>query len=69
MTLVATIVTVGIVIESTSKTSYAQFIIGKLIVYLGGGIVRAAARPPTMRKALYVPDIKPRKDTGAHSPW
>ncbi|KAJ5258459.1 hypothetical protein N7524_010015 [Penicillium chrysogenum] len=32
------IVTVGIVIESTSKTSYAQFIIGKLIVYLGGGI-------------------------------
>ncbi|KAJ5456500.1 hypothetical protein N7530_011774 [Penicillium desertorum] len=32
------IVTIGIVIESTSKTSYAQFIVGKLIVYLGGGI-------------------------------
>ncbi|KAJ5178453.1 uncharacterized protein N7500_001152 [Penicillium coprophilum] len=32
------IVTIGIIIESTCKASYAQFIVGKLIVYLGGGI-------------------------------
>ncbi|KAJ5110083.1 hypothetical protein N7532_002728 [Penicillium argentinense] len=32
------IVAVGVIIESTCKTSYAQFIVGKLIVYLGGGI-------------------------------
>ncbi|KAH8434272.1 uncharacterized protein LDX57_011910 [Aspergillus melleus] len=32
------VVTVGVIIESTTKSSYTQFIIGKLIVYLGGGI-------------------------------
>lgn len=32
------VVTVGVIIESTTETSYTQFIIGKLIVYLGGGI-------------------------------
>lgn len=32
------VVTVGVIIESTTKRSYTQFIIGKLIVYLGGGI-------------------------------
>lgn len=32
------VVTVGIIIESTTSASYAQFLVGKLIVYLGGGI-------------------------------
>jgi sugar porter (SP) family MFS transporter len=32
------VVTIGIIIESTSQRSYAQFLIGKLLVYLGGGI-------------------------------
>ncbi|KAF7183311.1 hypothetical protein CNMCM7691_003224 [Aspergillus felis] len=32
------IVAVGVTIESTCQTSYAQFIIGKAVVYFGGGI-------------------------------
>ncbi|KAL4860390.1 hypothetical protein BDV12DRAFT_205123 [Aspergillus spectabilis] len=32
------IVTAGIIIEATCKTSFTQFIVGKLMVYLGGGI-------------------------------
>jgi sugar porter (SP) family MFS transporter len=32
------IVTAGIIIEGTCKTSFTQFIAGKLIVYMGGGI-------------------------------
>ncbi|KAL3442370.1 hexose carrier protein [Aspergillus insuetus] len=36
------IVTAGIIIEATCKTSFAQFIVGKLIVYLGGGIATSA---------------------------
>ncbi|CAG8188993.1 unnamed protein product [Penicillium olsonii] len=32
------IVTIGIIIESTAEKSYAQFLVGKLLVYLGGGM-------------------------------
>ncbi|KAJ9486479.1 hypothetical protein VN97_g6870 [Penicillium thymicola] len=32
------VVTIGIIIESTAQRSYIQFLIGKLLVYLGGGI-------------------------------
>ncbi|KAL4794756.1 high-affinity glucose transporter [Aspergillus venezuelensis] len=32
------VVSVGVIIESTCKTSYAQFLVGKTIVYFGGGI-------------------------------
>ncbi|CAI7604035.1 unnamed protein product [Penicillium viridicatum] len=32
------VVTMGIIIESTARRSYSQFLIGKLFVYLGGGI-------------------------------
>ncbi|KAL4903989.1 hypothetical protein BDW74DRAFT_185723 [Aspergillus multicolor] len=32
------VVTVGVIIESTCQTSYAQFLVGKVIVYFGGGI-------------------------------
>jgi sugar porter (SP) family MFS transporter len=50
------VVTIGIIIESTSRRSYAQFIIGKLLVYLGGGIAtsvipayQAECAPKAMR--------------------
>ncbi|KAL3496388.1 general substrate transporter [Aspergillus germanicus] len=36
------IVTAGIIIEATCKTSFAQFIVGKLIVYLGGGVATSS---------------------------
>ncbi|KAL4811683.1 high-affinity glucose transporter [Aspergillus spinulosporus] len=32
------VVSVGVIIESTCQTSYAQFLVGKTIVYFGGGI-------------------------------
>ncbi|RAH81926.1 high-affinity glucose transporter [Aspergillus japonicus CBS 114.51] len=32
------VVSVGVVIESTCETSYAQFLVGKAVVYFGGGI-------------------------------
>ncbi|KAJ5648807.1 Major facilitator superfamily domain general substrate transporter [Penicillium longicatenatum] len=32
------VVTIGIIIESTAQRHYVQFLIGKLLVYLGGGI-------------------------------
>ncbi|CAG8281982.1 unnamed protein product [Penicillium salamii] len=32
------VVTIGIIIESTVTRSYAQFLVGKILVYLGGGI-------------------------------
>ncbi|RAL13451.1 high-affinity glucose transporter [Aspergillus homomorphus CBS 101889] len=32
------VVCVGVIIESTCQTSYAQFLVGKAIVYFGGGI-------------------------------
>ncbi|OJJ97680.1 hypothetical protein ASPACDRAFT_62658 [Aspergillus aculeatus ATCC 16872] len=32
------VVSVGVIIESTCKTSYAQFLVGKAVVYFGGGI-------------------------------
>ncbi|KAL6230152.1 hypothetical protein BDW75DRAFT_223388 [Aspergillus navahoensis] len=32
------VVGVGVIIESTCKTSYAQFLVGKIIAYFGGGI-------------------------------
>ncbi|RAH73836.1 hexose carrier protein [Aspergillus aculeatinus CBS 121060] len=32
------VVSVGVIIESTCQTSYAQFLVGKAVVYFGGGI-------------------------------
>ncbi|KAE8377612.1 general substrate transporter [Aspergillus bertholletiae] len=50
------VVAVGVIIESTCTTSYAQFVIGKAIVYFGGGIATNAiptyqgeCAPPALR--------------------
>ncbi|PLB48749.1 sugar transporter [Aspergillus steynii IBT 23096] len=32
------VVSIGVIIESTCQTSYAQFLVGKVVVYFGGGI-------------------------------
>ncbi|GMF75385.1 unnamed protein product [Aspergillus oryzae] len=49
-------VAVGVIIESTCTTSYAQFVVGKAIVYFGGGIATNAiptyqgeCAPPSLR--------------------
>ncbi|KAB8076582.1 general substrate transporter [Aspergillus leporis] len=50
------IVAVGVIIESTCKTSYAQFVVGKALVFFGGGIATNAipvyqgeCAPPSLR--------------------
>ncbi|KAE8145672.1 general substrate transporter [Aspergillus avenaceus] len=52
----AVIVSVGVIIESTTRSSYAQFVVGKGIVYFGGGIATNAipvyqgeCAPPSVR--------------------
>ncbi|KAE8400124.1 general substrate transporter [Aspergillus pseudonomiae] len=50
------VVAVGVIIESTCTTSYAQFVVGKAVVYFGGGIATNAiptyqgeCAPPSLR--------------------
>ncbi|KAF7595577.1 hypothetical protein BBP40_005612 [Aspergillus hancockii] len=50
------VVTIGVIIESTCQTSYAQFVVGKAVVYFGGGIATNAipvyqgeCAPPSLR--------------------
>ncbi|KAF4180769.1 hypothetical protein CNMCM8694_007768 [Aspergillus lentulus] len=50
------VVAVGVTIESTTQTSYAQFIVGKAVVFFGGGIAtnvipayQGECAPPALR--------------------